>query len=153
MLRIRDLLVTGCPKWIVPERMQLLCLLILNFCIDCPFGVFQSIRIIIFVHVSNDCLDRPFGFSVNRNAHFCLSRLCRLATYRAVFFLLNFFYLIDFFGYILTKYFLTASVFIRRVSLSPSFVIRHHFAPGIWLKDSVFLSTRSLFFFFLNHGG
>jgi len=44
----------------------------------------RSIRIIIFVHVSNFCLDRPFGFLVLRDAHFCLSRLFRFSAYRAV---------------------------------------------------------------------
>ncbi|KEH16291.1 transmembrane protein, putative [Medicago truncatula] len=76
MFRIGGLLIAGCPKWIVPDRMQLLCLLILNFCIDCLFG-FSIYKIIFFVHVSNFCLDRPFGFSLHRDAHFCLSRLFR----------------------------------------------------------------------------
>ncbi|AES98614.1 hypothetical protein MTR_5g070590 [Medicago truncatula] len=48
MLRIGGLLTTGCPKWIVLRRMQLICLLILNFCID-----------------------RPFGFSIYQDNHFC----------------------------------------------------------------------------------
>jgi len=61
MLRIGSLLTTGCPRLTVPNQMQLLCLLILNFCID-----------------------RPFRFSVHRDANFCLSRLFRFSAYRAV---------------------------------------------------------------------
>ena len=102
--------------------------IILNFCIDRPFG-FRPIRINIFFYVSNFCLDRPFGFSVHRDALFCLSHLFRFATYRA-FVLLLFF--CKFF--VLTKYFLIASVFSGCTSLSPSFVFRHPFAPWIWLK-------------------
>jgi len=38
MLRSGGLLIVGCPKWIVPDQMQLLCLLILNLCISRPSG-------------------------------------------------------------------------------------------------------------------
>jgi hypothetical protein len=81
--------------------------MILNFCIDCPFRV-STYQDIFFV--SNFCLDRPFGFSVHRDAHFCLSRFLRFATYRAATFL--------------TEYFLTAPAFLERVSLSPSMIVR-----------------------------
>ncbi|KEH30078.1 hypothetical protein MTR_4g061405 [Medicago truncatula] len=47
MLRIGGLLIARCPKWIMSDRMQLLCLLILNFCIDRPFGfsIYQDNRL------------------------------------------------------------------------------------------------------------
>ena len=60
----------------------------LNFCIDrpCGFSIYQGNYFHHFLYVSNFCLDCPFGFSVHRDAHFCLSRLFRFATYRALFF-------------------------------------------------------------------
>jgi len=73
-----------CPKWIVPDRMQLLCLFfyVLNFCIDRPFG-FSAYQDNFLFNVSNFCLDCPFGFSVHRDVHFFLSHLFGFATYRA----------------------------------------------------------------------
>ena len=91
---------TGCSYFVF--------LLILNFCIDRPFG-FSAYQDDFLFNVSNFCLDRPCGFSVHRDAHFCLSRFFRFATHRA-------------FIFFLTKYFLTASVFIGRASLLPFIV-------------------------------
>jgi len=66
-----------CPKWIVPDRVQLLCLspfyfYVLKFCKDRPFG-FSAYQDNFLFNVSNFCLDCPFGFSAHRDAHFCLS--------------------------------------------------------------------------------
>ena len=58
--------------------------LILNFCIDRPFGFSAYQDNYFLFNVSNFCLDRPFGFSVHRDAPFCLSRLFRFSTYQVV---------------------------------------------------------------------
>ncbi|KEH32983.1 hypothetical protein MTR_3g012390 [Medicago truncatula] len=129
MLRIGGLLIAGCPKWIVPDRMQLLCLLILNFCIDRPFG-FSIYQDNLFVHVSNFCLDRPFGFSVHRDAHFCLSHLFRFATYRTFMF---------------DRVFLDCTDIQRKCEFvticsheghcTRAFIVRRPLALGVWLES------------------
>ena len=133
MLQIGGLLISRCPKWIVPDwciwslfRVFWLVdasnqrssaqwivpdwcsyfVMILNFCIDRPFRV--SIYQDNCNFFSNFCLDCPFGFSVHRDTHFCLSRLFRFATYWA-------FYFFD-------KVFLDCIGF--RASLPPSIVVK-----------------------------
>ncbi|RHN79202.1 hypothetical protein MtrunA17_Chr1g0174551 [Medicago truncatula] len=121
MLRVGGLLIAGCPKWII------------------ALSGFQSIRIIVFVHVSNFCPDRPFGFSVHRDAHFCLSRT--FSGLRLIELLC------------LTEYFLTVPAFIGSASLSPSIVVKVLAHEPSWLgvhlplesswKCSTFSGTKS----------
>jgi len=100
---------------------------------------------IIFVHVSNFCLDRPFGF-VHQDAHFFLSRLFGFATYRAFWF-----FLIFWFDWFLTKYFLTSpacglvSICSHMSYCTLVLIVRHPLAPRVWLGMwGPFFSTRFL---------
>ena len=77
-----------CSKWVMSHQMQLLCHnpwllhrspLWVSTYQDNHFSFFHF----IIFYVSNFCMYRPFGFSVHRDALFCLSCLFRFATYRA----------------------------------------------------------------------
>src|SRR3954471_16296628 len=77
-----DLLLMNTPLWVLndqvcPEHSHLP--FIPNFCVNYPFRVLSLPGLIdIFFYVSNFCLNRPFGFSIHRDALFCLSRSLRV---------------------------------------------------------------------------
>jgi len=76
-------------------------------------------------------MDRPFGFSVHRDALFCLSRLFRFATYRAFFFWQSISWL----------HRCSQEIQVRH----SFFFFRHSFAPGVCLNQIIYvLSTKPL---------
>ncbi|RHN58938.1 hypothetical protein MtrunA17_Chr4g0007771 [Medicago truncatula] len=109
--------------------------MILNFCID-RFCGFQPIRIIIFfLYVSNFCMGRPFGFSVHRDALFLPKPpfpVCDLSSF-----------------FILTKYFLTASVFTGHTSLPSFFVLGIHCPWNSVNSDSITFEHKATLLTFM----